>query len=269
LIWFLRLIAVKENKAMKSRMFSMVSIAVVAVFMFAGLTEAAMMGGTVGGAVTGGMVGGTGGVAVPGGMMGTGNGPFSSGTSGSFGMTNGMAGSPVVGDDGTAYIVTYDTTSTPGTAPSSNVFQSRVMAIDPAGNLETITLNGIVSRPVIADGYLFASSSMSNMADFMLARDYRTYQGNGQSVVYGMPLNFTAATKPIAIAIDGNFASVPVISNNRLYVMGSDFGNAMMTGSNTFNMMYGNYNFNNNGNAKTYMYIFNLDGTLVSKTLIQ
>jgi len=243
---------------MKNRRLRAFGLAVVALFMFAGLTEAAMMGGT----------GGTGGT-VSGGMMGTGNGPFSSSTSGSFGMMNGTAGSPVVGDDGTAYLVTYDSTAAAGTTPGSNVFQSKVMAIDLAGNLRTITLNGIVSRPVIADGYLFASASMSNMADFMLAVDYRNYQGNGQSVVYGMPLNFTATTKPVAIAIDGDFASVPVINNNRLYVMGSDFGNAMMTGSNTFNMMYGNYNFNNNGNAKTYMYIFNLDGSLVSKTLIQ
>lgn len=228
---------------MKSRRLRALGLAVVAVFMFAGLTEAA--------------------------MMGYGNGPFMSSTKGSFGMMNGMAGAPVVGDDGTAYIVTYDTTANPGTTPTSNIFQSRVMAIDLAGNMQTITLNGIVSRPVIADGYLFASSSMSNMADYMLSGDFRTNQGNGESVVYGMPLNFTAATKPVAMAIDGDFASVPVIVNNRLYVMGSDFGNAMMTGSNTFNIMYGSYNFNNNGNAKTYMYIFNLDGTLVSKTLIQ
>lgn len=242
---------------MKSRRLRAFGLAVVAVFMLAGLTEAAMMGGT-------------GGTVVTSGMMGSVNGPFSSSTNGSFGMMNGMAGSPVVGDDGTAYIVTYDTTATPGTTPSSSVFHSKVMAIDLAGNMRTMTLNGIVSRPVIADGFLFASSSMSNMADFMLVGDYRNYQGNGQSVVYAMPLNFTAVTNPVALAFDGDFASVPVIKNNYLYVMGSDFGNAMMTGSTTFNMMYGNYNFNSNGNAKTYMYIFNLnDGSLVSRTLIQ
>ncbi|MHB8883365.1 MAG: hypothetical protein ACYC69_17890 [Thermodesulfovibrionales bacterium] len=236
---------------MKNRRFRAFSLTVVAVFMFAGLTEAAMMGGTGGG------------------MMGGGNGPFSTGTNGSFGMMNGMAGSPVVGDDGTAYVVTYDATATAGTTPGSNVFQSKVMAVDLAGNLRTMTLNGIVSRPVIADGFLFASASMSNMSDFMLVGDQRNYQGNGQSVVYGMPLDFISSTTPLAVAIDGNFASVPVIANNHLYIMASDFGNAMMTGSNTFNMMYGNYDFNNNGNAKTYMYIFNLDGSLVSKTLIQ
>jgi len=236
---------------MKSRRLTALGLAAIAVLMLAGLTQAAMMGGNGSG------------------MMGSGNGPFSTSTNGSFGMMNGMAGSPVVGDDGTAYVVTYDTSSAPGTTPASNVFQSKVMAIDLAGNMRTMTLNGIVSRPVIADGYIFASASMSNMADFMLVGDYRNYQGNGQSVVYGMPLNFTSSTKPVALAIDGDFASLPVIAGNRLYVMGSDFGNAMMTGSTTFNMMYGNYNFNNSGNARTYMYIFNLDGTLVSKTLIQ
>jgi hypothetical protein len=219
------------------------------VFAFSGVAGAAMMGG--------------------GGMMGGGNGPFSSSTNGSFGMMNGMAGSPVVGDDGTAYVVTYDAIATAGTTPGSNVFQSKVMAIDLAGNMRTITLSGIVSRPVVSGGFLFASASMSNMANFMLVGDYRNYQGNGQSVVYGMPVSFTESTTPVALAIDGNFASVPVIANNHLYVMGSDFGNAIMTGSNTFNMMYGNFDFNNNGNAKTYMYIFNFDGSLVSKTLIQ
>ncbi|MDA8082230.1 MAG: hypothetical protein M0024_01065 [Nitrospiraceae bacterium] len=236
---------------MKTRRLRTLGLAVIVVFMFAGLAGAATMGGSGGG------------------MMGGGNGPFSTSTNGSFGMMNGMAGSPVVGDDGTAYMVTYDTSAAAGTTPASNVFQSKVIAVDLGGNIRSLTLNGIVSRPVIADGYLFASTSMSNMADFMLVSDYRNYQGNGQSVVYGMPLNFTASTKPVAIAIDGNFASVPVVVGNHLYIMGSDFGNAMMTGSNTFNMMYGNYNFNSNGNAKTYMYIFNLDGSLVSKTLIQ
>ncbi|MHB8883235.1 MAG: hypothetical protein ACYC69_17220 [Thermodesulfovibrionales bacterium] len=225
------------------------ALAAVAVLMFAGLTEAAMMGG---------------------GMMGGGtNGPFATGTNGSFGMMNGMSASPVVGDDGTAYVVAYDTTATPGTAPASNVFQSRIMAIGLNGSMRTITLNGIVSRPTVASGYLFASASMSNMADFMLVGDQRNYQGNGQSVVYAMPLDFTSSTQPLAVAIDGEFASVPVIAHDHLYIMGSDFGNAMMTGSDTFTMMYGNYNFNSNGNAKTYMYIFNLDGSLVSKTLIQ
>ncbi|MBI5101634.1 MAG: hypothetical protein HZB33_07370 [Nitrospirae bacterium] len=234
---------------MKMRSFRALIIAVAAVFMFAGLTEAVMGGGGM--------------------MGGGGNGPFSSSANGSFGMMNGMAGAPVVGDDGTAYMVTYDTTAPAGTAPANDVFQSRVIAVDLAGNMRTITLNGIVSRPVIANGYLLASASMSDMADFMLAGDYRNYQGNGQSVVYAMPSNFTASTQPVAIAIDGGFASVPVIANDHIYIMGSDFGNAMMTGSNTFNMMYGNYNFNGNSNAKTYLYIFNFDGSLVSKTLIQ
>ncbi|MDA8082685.1 MAG: hypothetical protein M0024_03385 [Nitrospiraceae bacterium] len=227
------------------------AVLLIGICAFSGVAGAAMMGN---GGGTGSMMGG--------------NGAFTT-ANGSFGMMNGMAGSPVVGDDGTAYLVTYDSTASQGTPPASNVFQSRLMSIDTAGNITSLSLNGIVSRPVVADGYVFASASMSNLSNYMLVGDYRNSQGNGQSVVYAVPLHFDSSTKPVALAIDGDFASVPVIAQNHLYILGSDFGNAMMTGSNTFSMMYGNYNFNSTGTAKTYMYIFNLDGSLVSKTLIQ
>lgn len=207
-----------------------------------------------------------------GGINGTGpgmaNGPFAT-ANGSFGMMNGMSGAPVVGTDGTAYLVTYDSTATPGTFPSSNAFQSRLIAINTEGHITSMTLNGIVSRPVVAEGYVFASASLPQISDYTLVGDYRNYQGTGQSVVYAVPAHFTSDTQPVALAVDGGFVSVPVIAGSRIYVVGSDFGNAMMNGSNTFSAMYGNYNFNNTGVAKTYMYIFNFDGSLVSKTLIQ
>ncbi len=67
---------------------------------YMGAADAAMMGGT--GGVSGSMMGG--------GMMGLTN-------SGGFGMMNGMAGAPVVGDDGTAYIVGFNSTAPANTLP--------------------------------------------------------------------------------------------------------------------------------------------------------
>ena len=67
--------------------------------------------------------------------------------------------------------------------------------------------------------------------------------------------------------MDGSFASSPTIANNHVYITTSDFGNAMM--NNMANWMYGNYNFNSTGAAKTYLYIFNLDGSLASKIVMQ
>lgn len=217
---------------------------------FAGIASAAMMGGT----------GGVYASMMSGGMMGLTN-------SGGFGMMNGMAGAPVVGDDGTAYIVGFNSTAPANTLPSSNVFQSTVSAVTPAGAIETLTLKGIVSRPVIYGNFLVATASLPDLTNYSIAFNFGTSAPSGQSVLYIVSLPMTASTVPVAVTLDGEFASVPVIANNSVYVVTSDFGNAMMNGNNTFNMMYGNYNFNSTGNAKSYLYIIGLNGTTNKITL--
>src|SRR5512139_2454898 len=107
----------------------LVLVAVIVMFGMLGNVNAAMMGGANG--VSGPMMGG--------GMMGLTN-------SGGFGMMNGMAGSPVVGDDGTAYIVGFNSTAPVNTLPGSNVFQSTISAVTPAGVIDTLTLKGMMSR---------------------------------------------------------------------------------------------------------------------------
>ena len=211
---------------------------------YMGAADAAMMGGT--GGVSGSMMGG--------GMMGLTN-------SGGFGMMNGMAGAPVVGDDGTAYIVGFNSTAPANTLPSSNVFQSTVSSVTPAGVIETLTLNGIASKPVIFENFLVATASLPDLTNYLVAGNLGTSSPSGQSVLYIASLPITVSTVPTAVTLDGKFASVPVIANNSIYVVTSDFGNAMMNGNNTFNMMYGNYNFNSTGSAKSYLYIISFDGT--------
>jgi hypothetical protein len=88
-------------------------------------------------------------------------------------------------------------------------------------------------------------------------------------VLYVVTAPFSSTTKPLAISLDGDFASVPVVTAGHIYVVTSDYGNSMMTGNGTFSSMFGSYNFNGAGTAKTYLYIFNLDGTITSKTTIQ
>ena len=220
------------------------------VLVFAGIAGAAMMGPGTGGT----------GTMMFGGMGMT--------NSGGFGMMNGMAGAPVVGDDGTAYIVGLNPTASAGTPPGSSVFQSTISAVTPAGGLQTTTLNGIVSRPVVVDGMLVATASLPNPANFDLLGNLGTTP-SGQSVLYAVELPLTSTTVPIAVSLDGMFASTPVIANNNVYVVTSDFGGAMMNGNNTFNMMYGNYNFNAAGTAKSYMYIVDFNGNLVKKITLQ
>ena len=217
---------------------------------YMGTADAAMMGGTDG--VPGSMMGG--------GMMGLTN-------SGGFGMMNGMAGAPVVGDDGTAYIVGFNSTAPANTLPSSNVFQTTVSSVTPAGVTETLTLNGIVSKPVIYGNFLVATASLPDLTNYLVAGNLGTSSPSGQSVLYIVSLPITVSTVPTAVTLDGKFASVPVIANNSIYVVTSDFGNAMMNGNNTFNMMYGNYNFNSTGSAKSYLYIISFDGTTNKITL--
>lgn len=82
------------------------------------------------------------------GMMGNGNGMMNGSTpmmnnNGTFGMSNGMAAAPIVGDDGTAYFVSTIMTSTTGTMPN---FTSNIIAISPSGGGVSLTLQGIVSR---------------------------------------------------------------------------------------------------------------------------
>jgi hypothetical protein len=189
--------------------------------------------------------------------------------SGSFGMMNGMAGSPVVGEDGTAYLVSFNRGATPGVTPSSGSFQSTIIAVTPSGAVSSLVLQGIVSRPVVVGNILVATSSLPNMGDYTLFASAATQPTSDQSVLYVVTAPFSSTTKPLAISLDGDFASVPVIAAGHIYVVTSDYGSSMMTGNGTFSNMFGNYNFNSTGTAKTYLYIFNLDGTITSKTTIQ
>lgn len=189
--------------------------------------------------------------------------------SGSFGMMNGMTGAPVIGEDGTAYLVSFNPTSNPGTAPSSNSFESKIMEITPSGQITSITVKGIASKPAVGNNFLVATASLPDFANYNLVGNFGNNPASGQSVIYIMSLPFSATIVPDAVSMDGSYASIPVITNDKVYVTTTDFGNAMM-GSNTFNMFgNGNYNFNQNGLAKTYLYIFNFDGSLASKVEIQ
>ncbi|MBF0537863.1 MAG: hypothetical protein HQL03_06370 [Nitrospirae bacterium] len=187
-----------------------------------------------------------------GGGTGTGGG-MGMGSSDNFGMTNGMSASPVVGGDGTAYLVTYTTGATSGTG--SGTFTSTLTALTAAGQRSSITLTGFVSRPVLSPdgGLLVASTSMPDMTQYNMAGNYNT-SATSKSTVYEVQLPMTQNSKPIAVSLDGNFASVPVFANGKIYVTTTDFGGSMM-GSTSTNPQQG----------KSYMYIINLNGTIASK----
>jgi hypothetical protein len=226
----------------KSIVIKVLSFAAVIVMAFAARSEA-MMGG---------------------GMMGGG---FAMTNNGGFGMMNGLAGQPVVGSDGTAYLISYtptSTTPTTGTAPTNQSFQSSLMAFSPNGGTPvTLTFNGILSRPVVAfdDSYLVATASLPDFTQFNVAGPYMS----GQSVLYAVQLPLTASSKPVAVTFNGEFASVPVIQNNMVYVTTTDFGNAMM-GSGTFSMF--NYDFSTSA-AHSYLYIYNLNNGQLTTYQIQ
>lgn len=186
-----------------------------------------------------------------------------------FGMMDGMAGAPVVGDDGTAYIVVHNQASVSETAPNSNSFESKLLVVRATGETVSLTLKGMTSKPVLFGNVLVATSSLPDLSNYMMVYNYVTNTAGSQSVLYAFSLPLTSASSPLAVALDGSYASMPVIANNRIYVTTTDFGNAMMQGNNTFSGMYGTYNFNGTGSAKSYLYIINFDGTIASKTIIQ
>ncbi|MDA8077783.1 MAG: hypothetical protein M0Z79_02480 [Nitrospiraceae bacterium] len=200
-------------------------------------------------------------------MMGPGGGTMMTNTGG-FGMMNGMGGTPIVADDGTAYVVIHNPSTSPGTVPSSASFESKINQIKPTGQIDTLTLKGIVSRPVVYGGMFIATASLPDMSNFNMIGNLGSAPVARQATLYAVPVPFTSASSPVAVSLDGNYASVPVIANNKIYVVTTDFGNAMMSGNTMFNGMYGTYNFNTT-TAHSYLYIVNFDGTLASKITIQ
>jgi len=109
------------------------------------------------------------------------------------------------------------------------------------------------------------TASLPDFSNYMMYGNY----GDKQSVLYAISLPLSESSVPKAIAMDGRYASAPVIVNNLVYVTTTDFGNAMV-GRDTFQMFgNGNFDFDSDGLGKTYLYIFNTDGTLVSKIEVQ
>ncbi len=208
-------------------------------------------------------------------MMGPGTammGGFAMTNTGGFGMMNGMAGAPVVGSDGTAYLLSYNPAANPGTIPTSNSFESTITAVTPSGTVSSITLKGIASRPIVEGNLLAATASLPDFSNFNMLENLGSVSPSGQSVLYVVSLPLNASQMPVGVSLDGRFASIPVIANNAIYVLTSDFGNGMMTGSGTFNMfnaMFPNYNFNGTGTAHSYLYIIGFDGSLVNKITLQ
>lgn len=235
-------------------------LTIVAVLVFISSAGAVMGGGS--------MMPGTGGSGTPGigSMMGGG---FSMTNTGGFGMMNGMAAAPVVGSDGTAYLVSYNPAANSGAVPSSSDFESTITSVTASGVINTITLKGIISKPVIYGNVLAATSSLPDFSNFYISENLGTAAPAGQSTAYLINLPLTSSSVPVGVSLDGQYASTPVIANDNIYVVTSDFGNAMMPGNSTFNTMYGNYNFNNTGNAKSYLYIIGFDGSLVNKITLQ
>jgi|MudIll2142460700_1097286.scaffolds.fasta_scaffold36314_2 hypothetical protein len=189
--------------------------------------------------------------------------------SGGMGMMGGMDGSPVVGQDGTAYLVTFNPMAPAGTVPASISFRSRLLAITTAGTETSVNLRGILSKPLVSGTTLIGTASLPDFTNYTVIYDHGSNPDNEQSVLYFLSLPLTSGSTPQAVALDGSFASAPVLSNNLIYVVTTDFGRAMMQVNSSFQRMFNGYNFNHSGTAKSYLYILNPDGTLVSKTVIE
>jgi hypothetical protein len=153
-------------------------------------------------------------------------------------MLKGMLSAPVVGDDGTAYIVRY--------AISISGMVSRISSYGLDGSTADVALRGKVSVPVPQGAYLFATTSGPILNDYNLILNHGTNPAGEQSVFFRLPAPFGAGAIPDAVTLDGRIASKPVISSNRIYVTTKD-------------PYYG----------KKYLYVLNPDLTLVTKTLIQ
>jgi hypothetical protein len=98
--------------------------------------------------------------------------------SGNFGMMSGMAGAPVIGDDGTAYFVVGNPTAKPGKTPTSNSFESTLIAINPSGETVSLVFNGLLSKPIINGSSLVATASLPNMGNYQMMGNGGTNAAN-------------------------------------------------------------------------------------------
>lgn len=197
--------------------------------------------------------------------------------SGGFGMMDGIAGGPLVGNDGTTYLGSMMPTATPGTYPTTSSFNSNMMAISPAGQMLKLSVNGMMSKPVfagnitvngISGNYMIATVSLPTLSNYSMMHNYGTT--TGESVLYWMKSPFTTSSVPMAIAMDGMYASQPIIASvngvNMIYVTTTNNGSAMMQGNNVFSKTFPSYTA---ASSSSYLYVFQMNGTLVSKTQIQ
>jgi hypothetical protein len=190
---------------------------------------------------------------------------------GGFGMMNGMAATPVVGGDGKAYLVNYKPNQNPGATLSSNSYKSTLMAIDPdTGQVVSLLLDGVISRPVLSDdgNLLVATASLPDYTDYNMHGNLGENNAESQSVLYVVNLPFTESTTPIAVSLDGSYASVPVIGNGAFYVTTSNRGDFMM-GRDMFDGMSDNSYFENLENQASFLYVVGFDGALKAKIQIE
>jgi len=107
-------------------------------------------------------------------------------------------------------------------------FRARLVAITTAGTETSINLRGILSTPVIAGTTLIGTASLPDFANYTMIGNYGTNPSSQQSALYFLSLPMSGSSTLQAVALDGRYASAPVISNNLIYVGTPDFGKAMM-----------------------------------------
>lgn len=162
-----------------------------------------------------------------------------------FNMTSGMTNTPVVASNGTAYVVSFSGATKSGNAvPFTYSYASKLNAITTAGDITSITLEGIVSTPVISGSTLALSASLSG---YMM--DVNNSTSGSPLTLYILTLPITSSSTPVSVSLDGDFASEPVISGNYIYVTTTDIGLKTATTS--------------------YLYIISLTGAQVAKVELQ
>ncbi|MBF0559147.1 MAG: hypothetical protein HQL08_10245 [Nitrospirae bacterium] len=162
-----------------------------------------------------------------------------------YDMSSGIANNPVVASNGTAYVVSYSATSNNASTYYGNYsYKSKINQVTTSGQMTSISVNGIISAPVISGSTLAVTGSLSG---YMM--DWYNSSSSNQLVLYILSLPFTSSTSAVSVSLEGDFASVPVISGSHIYVTTTDLGITSAT--------------------KSYLYILNFDGSTVAQVQIQ
>lgn len=176
----------------------------------------------------------------------------------------GLEGHPAIDASGTAYVVSHILSDPDTTTLNKEAVASSLMAITPKGQKTTFTLSGISSAPAVTGETLIGTVVLPDFDQYRVVHNLGGRQESTRSVLYKVSLPLSASVLPAAVILEGTFASPPTVMNGLIYVVTSN-AVSLLDSSGPLAEILGNFTFDQ-GAGKSFLYVFDTDLALLSKT---